>query len=128
MTDRGSTTNVPIWDAAIRIVHWLLVALVAFSWWSAENGELEYHRYSGYAVLGLLLFRIYWGFVGTDTARFANFVKGPRAIIAYVRQLSSRVAAHEPAAPGHNPLGAISVILLLLALVTQVGLGLFAVD
>lgn len=116
--------RVKIWDGAIRLLHWLLVLLVAISWWTAENGELEYHRYSGYAILGLLIFRIYWGFAGSWTARFASFVKGPQAILAYIRQPAERGAV----TPGHNPLGALNVVALLLVLVAQVVLGLFAVD
>lgn len=110
-------------------MHWLLVALVAISWWTAENGELEYHRYSGYTLLGLLTFRLYWGFAGSSTARFASFVRGPRAIWAYLKQMPSRVADRSHiATPGHNPLGALSVIALLALMMTQVTLGLFAVD
>lgn len=117
-------TNVLVWDVPVRIVHWALVALVAFSWWSAENGELAWHRYSGYALLGLVTFRLYWGFAGSSTARFRSFVRGPRAILAHLR--TARIRAPSP--PGHNPLGALSVLALLLLLVTQIGLGLFAVD
>lgn len=116
-----STTGVRIWDAPIRIVHWLMVILIAISWWTAENNELEFHRYSGYTLLGLLVFRIYWGFAGTWTARFSNFVKGPGAILDHLR------GTHRTTA-GHNPLGAVSVIALLLLLIAQVTLGLFAVD
>lgn len=115
-------TRVRVWDAPVRLIHWSMVALVAFSWWTAENNNLEWHRYSGYALLGLLVFRVYWGFFGSETARFANFVKGPRAVWSYVRGASG------DARPGHNPLGALSVILLLLLLIAQVTLGLFAVD
>jgi cytochrome b len=113
--------RIRIWDLPTRLVHWSLVALVAFSWWTAENGRMDWHRYSGYAVLGVLVFRIYWGIVGSDTARFAHFIKGPRAIAQYFRDKSLVVA-------GHNPFGALSVIALLVLLLTQVGLGLFAVD
>jgi len=120
--------SVQIWDMPVRLVHWLMVALVGISWWTAEIGELQYHRYSGYTLLGLLVFRVYWGFAGSSTARFASFVKGPRAVLAYLRQLPERVADHSPAAPGHNPLGALSVMALLVLLITQVALGLFAVD
>jgi len=123
-----STTRVRIWDAPVRIVHWLMVLLIAISWRSAESGAMDYHRYSGYALLGLLIFRILWGFLGSTTARFASFVRGPRAILAYVRGTPGRVEHHEPSPPGHNPIGALSVIALLLLLVTQVVLGLFAVD
>lgn len=118
---------VRIWDPLIRLIHWLMVLLVGVSWWTGENGELDYHRYSGYALLGLLVLRVFWGFFGSHSARFASFVKGPRAIAAYLRQLPARTA-HTPAVPGHNPLGALSVIALLLAMATQVALGLFAVD
>lgn len=129
MTADTPTTHVRIWDMATRLVHWLMVVLIAVSWWTAENGELEYHRYSGYTLLGLLVFRLYWGFAGSSTARFANFVKGPRTILAYVRQLPSRVADRSHlSTPGHNPLGALSVIALLALLIAQVVLGLFAVD
>src|SRR5690606_41063123 len=76
----SSVARVRIWDVPTRLVHWLIVASVATSWWTAERGDLELHRYSGYLLLGLLLFRIYWGFAGSSSARFAHFVKGPRAI------------------------------------------------
>jgi cytochrome b len=120
--------RVRIWDAPVRIVHWLLVPLIAASWWTAENGQLQYHRYSGYTLLGLLCFRIYWGFAGSTTARFSSFVRGPRAILAYLRHLPERTSSHAPAVPGHNPLGALSVLALLGLLLLQVTLGLFAVD
>lgn len=113
-----------LWDAPVRIVHWLLVVLVAFSWWSSED-HLNWHRWSGYAILGLVLFRIYWGFAGGGAARFASFVKGPGAVLAYARGLPQRAAA---AVPGHNPLGGWSVIAILAVLAVQVTTGLFAVD
>lgn len=121
--------QVRIWDSPTRLVHWLMVVLVATSWWTAENGELEYHRYSGYTLLGLLVFRLYWGFAGSSTARFAEFVRGPRAIWAYVKRLPARVSdPSQLSTPGHNPLGALSVLALLSLLIGQVVLGLFAVD
>ncbi|HEY5808433.1 MAG TPA: cytochrome b/b6 domain-containing protein [Povalibacter sp.] len=120
--------RIQIWDVPIRLAHWLMVILIAVSWWTAENGQLEYHRYSGYTLLGLLVFRIYWGFAGSATARFANFVKGPKSIALYLKQLPRRVSEHSVSVPGHNPLGALSVLALLLLLLAQVSLGLFAVD
>jgi cytochrome b len=114
--------RIRIWDLPTRLVHWLLVALIAFSWWSAENHEMEYHRYSGYALLGVLVFRIYWGFFGSVTARFSQFVKGPRALLQYFRAGVAKQSL------GHNPLGALSILALLILLFTQIGLGLFAVD
>ncbi len=113
--------RVRVWDVPTRLVHWLLVLLVVFSWWTAETGRMEWHRWSGYTLLGLLIFRIYWGLAGSSTARFSRFVRGPRAISNYLK-------GGWAAVPGHNPLGALSVVALLALLVTQVVLGLFAVD
>ncbi|MET0660588.1 MAG: cytochrome b/b6 domain-containing protein [Steroidobacteraceae bacterium] len=115
-----------VWDIPTRLFHWLTVVLLALSWWTAENHNLEFHRYSGYALLGLLCFRLYWGFFGSTTARFAHFLRGPSRTLRYVRKLFAR--EHQPAAPGHNPLGAWSVLILLLLVGAQIGLGLFAVD
>lgn len=114
-----------VWDIPTRVFHWLLVCLFGFSWWCAETDHMDWHRYSGLTICGLLTFRILWGFVGTDTARFSHFVKGPRAILAYLRP-----STNEPYRPplGHNPLGGWSVIALLLVLCVQVITGLFAVD
>jgi cytochrome b len=86
---------------------------------------MDYHRYSGYTLLGVLVFRLYWGFFGSRTARFAQFVKGPRAVLEYLRAGAS-ASGHNAA--GHNPLGALSVIALIVLLSAQVALGLFAVD
>jgi cytochrome b len=113
---------VAVWDLPIRLFHWLIVAAIAISWWSAENRLMNVHRYSGYTLLGLLIFRIYWGIVGSPTARFAQFIRGPGSVVRYVREPS----AH--AAPGHNPLGAWSVIAMLVLLVAQVTIGLFVTD
>jgi cytochrome b len=113
--------SIRVWDLPTRIVHWLFVALLPSLWWTAESGRMDWHRYCGYTLLGLLIFRLYWGFLGASTARFAQFVRGPRAIAGYLRGMW-------PEAPGHNPLGALSVVALLALLATQVTLGLFAVD
>jgi cytochrome b len=119
--EQPSRTRVRVWDAPTRLFHWLMVLTVAVSWWTGESGRLEWHRWSGYLALGLVAFRLYWGFFGGSTARFGNFLRGPRAIIDYLR-------GRLPAAPGHNPLGALSVMALLAVLLAQVVLGLFAVD
>ena len=113
--------RIALWDLPTRIVHWSLVVLIPFSWWSAENHDLERHRWSGYAILGLLVFRLIWGVVGSSTSRFANFLRGPRAVIAYARGRGETV-------PGHNPMGGWSVMAMLALLAAQVGLGLFASD
>ena len=76
------TTRVPVWDAAVRIVHWLIVLAMPALWWTGEHDQLDWHRRIGYALLGLIIFRLIWGFVGGSTARFSSFLRGPRAVIA----------------------------------------------
>ena len=113
---------VPVWDLPVRLFHWALVGLIGFSWWSVENDCIEWHIWSGLAVLSLLIFRLLWGFVGSSTARFGSFVRGPRAVIDYLRR------PREWQEIGHTPLGALSVIALLALLLVQVGLGLVLSD
>ena len=113
--------RVRVWDVPTRVAHWLVVLLVGASWWTAETGRLEWHRWSGYTLLGLVIFRIYWGLVGSSTAKFTGFVRGPRAIASYLKGGWTATA-------GHNPLGALSVVALLVLLLVQITLGLFAVD
>lgn len=121
----GAGVRVRLWDGPTRLVHWLLVVLIPFSWGAAEWDNMVAHRVSGYVILGLLLFRLYWGFAGPTSARFASFVKGPAATLAYARKLFDR---HAKDVPGHNPLGALSVLAIVAALIVQVVSGLFAVD
>ena len=114
-----------VWDVPTRLVHWALAIGIATSWWSVENKQMDIHYWSGLTVLGLLVFRIYWGFAGPQTARFSHFIKGPAAVLGYIPKLFSK---DYRAAFGHNPLGALSVVALLVAIIVQVGLGLFATD
>jgi cytochrome b len=119
-----TTRSIPVWDLPTRLTHWLFVACVAFSWWSAEQRLMDWHRYSGYTMLGLLVFRIYWGLAGSSTARFAHFVGSPRAVLEHLRlrrEERRRIV-------GHSPLGGWGVVAMLLALAAQVTLGLFATD
>ena len=118
---------VKVWDAPVRLFHWLLVLLFAFMFVSGNlKGDwMEWHMRSGYAILALVLFRILWGFAGSTYARFSSFLAGPSSGIAYAGKLLARAPA--PSA-GHNPLGGWMVLALLLALLFQVGTGLFAND
>jgi cytochrome b len=114
---------VRVWDLPTRLFHWVLVVLVVFSVVTAKVGGLwlDWHMRAGYAILALLLFRILWGFAGSRYARFASFVRGPRAVLDYVRGRSLHVA-------GHNPLGGWSVLALLAVLLMQAVSGLFTSD
>jgi cytochrome b len=123
--DSERRVAVRIWDLPTRLFHWLIVALFVVSWWTAENDHLDWHMLSGYAILGLVIFRIYWGVAGSETARFATFLKGPRTFFAYAGRLLERPGR---ATPGHNPMGGWSVVALVFLLLLQVVLGLFAID
>lgn len=114
----------PLWDLPTRLVHWLLVVLLLVAWFTGgENMQL--HRWTGYTILGLLVFRLWWGVAGGSTARFAHFLTGPGKTLAYLRTLGSRSAGETA---GHNPLGAWSVLAMIVVMLVQVGLGLFASD
>jgi cytochrome b len=119
-------TPVRIWDLPTRLFHWSLVLLVVFSVATAKVGGnwMDWHMLSGYAVLALLVFRLLWGFAGSRYALFAQFVRAPRAVLAYLR--APRGAGERHA--GHNPLGGWSVLALLAALLVQAATGLFAND
>ncbi len=110
-----------VWDLPIRIFHWSIVLLIPFQWWTAENDRMELHLVGGQIMLGLILFRLLWGLVGSETARFSHFLKGPGAILAYLKGKNGRRI-------GHNPLGGWSAAAMLLLLAVQLGLGLFALD
>ena len=112
---------VKLWDLPVRLVHWSFVALIPALWISAEKGKLDLHVTLGLVMLGLVAFRLLWGLVGSSTARFSGFLRGPAAIRAHLAGTGSPVA-------GHNPLGALSVIALLGLLAAQVTLGLFSQD
>ena len=120
-------TQVKVWDAPVRLFHWLLVLLFAFMFFSGKSGSewIEWHMRAGYAILALVLFRIVWGFVGSTHARFSSFLAGPAACIECLKHLLARKPSPYP---GHNPLGGWMVLVLLLALLVQTGTGLFAND
>ncbi len=114
--------KIRIWDLPLRLFHWLLVVAVIGSFVSVKLGgnAMIWHGRFGYIVLSLIFFRLIWGFVGTHHARFAQFIKSPKAIFAYLKNPTET--------PGHSPLGAISVIVLLGLFLSQALAGLFASD
>lgn len=129
------TRRLPVWDIWIRLVHWAIVLLLPFSWWTAENDRWDWHFWSGYTVLTLVLFRIAWGLVGSDTARFSRFLKSPIAGLRHLaefrhgragRALERRRSA--AAEIGHNAAGGWMVLALLGLLLAQATSGLFADD
>lgn len=104
--------TVKVWDPLVRIFHWSLVVLFAVAYVTGDDEGMT-HIYAGYGVTGLIAFRLLWGVVGTRYARFADFVYGPRKVIAYARSLLGRKPLHYL---GHNPLGGWMVVALLIGL------------
>ena len=120
--------SVRVWDLPTRLFHWLLVVLVVVSVYTGNVGglrEMDVHMLSGYAILALLLFRLVWGFIGAGESRFLSFVRGPRAVLAYARDL---LTGRHRATLGHNPLGGWSVMAMLASLLVQAVTGLFSND
>ncbi len=115
-----------VWDPMVRLFHWSLVIAFILCYISGEE-ESALHLYSGYAILGLISFRVIWGLIGTKYARFNNFIYRKEAVIAYFKSLVSRKPKHYT---GHNPAGGWMVIALILSLfiTTLSGLKLYAVE
>jgi cytochrome b len=124
---KASESRVRVWDVPVRVFHWTLVILMAVSYFSGRAGGswMTLHFLSGYAILTLLLFRIVWGFIGSTTARFSDFVKGPSAAFRHIAEM---VGTDRPREAGHNPLGGAMVVVLIFAVLAQVVAGLFAAD
>lgn len=112
-----------IWDLPTRLFHWLLVACItgAVIFVNIGGNWMHWHAYCGYAALSLVLFRVLWGFIGAVHSRFITFVPSPKRLIAF---LGGKVGS----GLGHNPLGSLSVIALLLVVGIQASTGLFTDD
>lgn len=119
MDEQGGAIR--LWDWPVRLIHWSFVLLLPALWWTWKKDHMQTHELLGYVALALLLFRLFWGVFGSETARFARFVKGPGAILDYVRGRGAPVV-------GHNPVGALSVLLLLGLMAVQLVSGLFTQD
>lgn len=113
--------RVPIWDLPTRLFHWAIVLLVPALWATHALDQMDLHILLGEVMLGLVLFRLIWGVIGSSTARFGQFVRGPVSAFRYLRGKGGEVF-------GHNPVGGWSVLVMLILLAVQVGLGLFASD
>ena len=125
MMDPSARTR--IWDLPTRLFHWLLAALVIFSFTTGKLGGdwLTWHFRSGYAIASLLLFRLLWGFAGSRYARFASFLPSPSRLWRVVR---SRDPSALALSAGHSELGTLSVYALLIVVAVQVSAGMFSND
>lgn len=113
---------VRVWDAPVRLFHWLTVVLVAAAYASLKLNWIAWHVRLGEALLALLLARLVWGFVGSETARFRSFVASPAAALRHLRHLLRREPDRQL---GHNPAGGWMVLLLLLLLLLETLSGLY---
>ena len=135
-------TRLQVWDVPVRLFHWLTVLAFAVLWYSGSVGgmdmdlplpggkslylsNMDVHMWLGQLVLTLVIFRILWGVVGSSTARFSSFLRGPRAVLDYVKAF---VRGETPLTAGHNAGGGWMVVALLLLLAAQAITGLFAND
>ena len=123
MSDQAT---IKVWDPLVRLFHWGLVSAFALAYLS-EDDWMNLHVYAGYTVLGLLGFRLVWGFVGSRYARFSEFVRPPWEVMAYLKGLVTLRATRYV---GHNPAGGAMIVLLLLSLVltTLTGLGAYGAE
>ncbi len=122
---RENLVAVAIWDIWVRLFHWALVGAITTSFITEKIGNLETHYLAGLAVLGLVIFRLLWGLIGSPTARFSHFLRGPGAVLSYLRRAAGRKPSYTF---GHNPAGGVMVALLLLLLGFQAISGLFNTD
>lgn len=119
--------KVLVWDIPTRVFHWLLVSSLLAQYATAEwlENAIQWHFYIGYFTLFLVIFRILWGFVGTQYARFSSFVTGPRKVIRYMKTLFDKDSMPSI---GHNPLGGWFVVIMLVLVAVQAISGLFMTD
>lgn len=114
------TDTVRVWDPLVRVFHWTLV-LAFFTAYLTEDDWLDLHTLAGYTVLGLVAFRLLWGLIGTRHARFGDFVRRPREVLAYLKEV---LTLHPRRYLGHNPAGGLMIVLLLVSLLATTGFGL----
>lgn len=114
-------TSILVWDAPTRVFHWLLALCFAGAYLTAESERLMgVHLTLGYTMAGLVAFRLVWGLVGTRYARFSEFVRGPKNVARYASSLLTPKSSYPV---GHNPLGALAIVLMLLSVLAIVGTG-----
>ncbi|MGH1438872.1 MAG: cytochrome b/b6 domain-containing protein [Cellvibrionaceae bacterium] len=114
-----------IWDALIRLSHLSYIILLPSLYWTATQGMMDIHQYLGISLLSIVTIRIFWGFFGSRTSRFSSFITSPKVVLEYSRSFFNRNSKHFNT---HNPMGGYMVIVMLLLLLLQGGLGLFATD
>lgn len=113
-------SGIKVWDPLVRVFHWTLV-VAFFTAYLTEGEVMPLHAYAGYLIAALVAVRLIWGFIGSEHARFRDFVRGPRAVLGYLGELRR---GREPRYVGHNPAGGVMIVLLLISLIVTSVLGL----
>ncbi len=122
MSENHGERIVAVWDAPTRLFHWLVVALVAAAYATERLNWMDWHARAGYALLAVVLFRLVWGVVGSETARFSSFLAAPRGALRHIAHLFRREADGQV---GHNPAGGWMVVALLALLIGQALTGIY---
>ena len=118
----ASVSKVAVWDLPTRLFHWLTALLVLTAYVSWRADLMDWHVRAGEAALALVIFRLLWGFAGSDTARFSRFVKTPRLALQHLAHVFRREPDRQA---GHNPAGGLMVLVLLALLVGETLSGLY---
>lgn len=123
----ANAVTVRVWDLPTRLFHWALVLLIGLQYATGSYRVLDmrWHYWLGYATLALVAFRVMWGFAGSQTSQFTDFLRGPVTVLRYVRAYFFK---NPQSAIGHNPLGGWSVLAMLFCLLVQAVTGLFSSD
>ncbi len=121
----GSGRKVLVWDGATRLFHWVVVMLFAAAYVTWRLNRMNWHAYAGYALFTAILFRILWGFFGSETTRFSRFLASPRAA---ARHLAHALRREPDRQAGHNPAGGWMVLLLLLLLLCETLTGVYVAN
>ncbi len=116
---------VRVWDAPTRLFHWLIAVLVAAAYATWRLNWMFWHARVGEALLALLIFRLLWGFFGSETARFSRFVASPRTAARY---LSHWLRPEPDRQVGHNPVGGWMILILLFLLLAETLTGLYVAN
>jgi len=109
-----------VWDLPVRLFHWILVVLIASSWLTQEFGKMDVHMWIGEWILTLLIFRLVWGLIGSDTARFSHFLRSPFEALRHLMHMTRREPDTEV---GHNAAGGWMVLAMLGLIAVQTGSG-----
>nr|VFJ71744.1 MAG: Cytochrome b [Candidatus Kentron sp. FW] len=125
ISENSEVEWIKLWDPLVRGFHWSLVLLMSSAWLLGHFGPavMGLHFQCGYAIAGLVLLRLLWGIIGPPSARFSHFIRGPGAIWRYAREFPLRQPSYWP---GHSPLGALSVVMMLVLIALQVTTGLIS--